>query len=98
MGASETIIESALAPGGCRRVMLATVSLAGGVLLTVLLILSFIATWAGVGDATLHPLAILIDPAHPSTIYAGTEQGIVMVSRDNGLDWTAYHAGLPSGA
>jgi photosystem II stability/assembly factor-like uncharacterized protein len=93
----ETLIEQVVLSSGCRRTSLALASLAGIVIVTLLLGMSFLPAWEGAGDPMLHPLAILVDPAQPITIYAGTEQGIIMVSRDNGATWISYHAGLPAG-
>ncbi len=56
--------------------------------------------WADSGTWTTHgPVGgdvrtIAIDPAHPSTVYAGTIGGGVYKSTDGGGSWTAINAGL----
>lgn len=52
-------------------------------------------TWQAVTAAPGHPLALLVDPNHPGTIYAGTEEGQVLTSTDNGQSWTPQQRGLP---
>ncbi len=52
------------------------------------------ATW-GVAGLAGHPLAVLVDPANPAHIYAGTEANGVAVSTDGGLSWSSHSAGLP---
>jgi photosystem II stability/assembly factor-like uncharacterized protein len=93
---SETLLETALTSRGCRRVFVALLDATALVILTIILILSFVPAWEGVGDAALHPLALLADTTQPTTLYVGTEQGGVMVSRDAGASWATYHTGLPA--
>lgn len=51
--------------------------------------------WQGIADPNVHPLALIIDPSHPRTVYVGTEQGQVLISRDGGQSWREAHQGLP---
>jgi photosystem II stability/assembly factor-like uncharacterized protein len=67
------------------------------VLLAVLIANTPAATWGAPSQNIGHPLALLTDPSHPSTIYAGTEQGKVYTS-DDGASWTDISAGLPPNA
>jgi photosystem II stability/assembly factor-like uncharacterized protein len=39
-------------------------------------------------------LALAIDPAAPTTIYAGTQGGGIFRSTDGGSTWTAFNTGL----
>ncbi len=96
MASSETMLETVVFSAGCQRLALALVGGAGVVILTITLILSLQPAWQGVGVANLHPLALLVDPAQPATVYAGTEQGGVMVTHDNGATWTTAQTGLPA--
>ncbi len=41
--------------------------------------------------------ALLVDAAHPATVYAGCDGGGFFKSTDGGMTWTARNAGLPSG-
>lgn len=54
--------------------------------------------WEGIADASAHPLALVTDPLRPLTVYAGTEQGSILVSRDGGGRWDTYTRGLPASA
>ena len=51
--------------------------------------------WQGIADSSAHPLALISDPRYPQTMYAGTEQGHVLISRDGGQSWQEEHRGLP---
>lgn len=51
--------------------------------------------WQGIADPTEHPLALLSDPRDPRTVYAGTEQGSILITRDGGQSWRASQQGLP---
>lgn len=51
--------------------------------------------WQGIADSSAHPLALVSDPRHPQTIYAGTEQGHVLISRNGGQSWQEERQGLP---
>jgi photosystem II stability/assembly factor-like uncharacterized protein len=50
--------------------------------------------WEGNGpkDGNIHALAV--DPATPTTLYAGTEGSGVLKSTDGGWNWTAINTGL----
>jgi Beta-propeller repeat len=54
-------------------------------------------TWTGMGaslaSVSVHTFAI--DRAHPSTVYAGTEDGLVFRSDDRGITWTRASEELP---
>lgn len=63
--------------------------------LSVLLLASNPDRWEGTADASEHPVALLGDPRDPQTVYVGTEQGHVLVSRDAAQHWAVYHEGLP---
>ena len=52
--------------------------------------------WQGIADPNVHPLALLVDPDHPQTVYVGTEQGQVLISQDGGQNWREAHQGLPA--
>jgi hypothetical protein len=41
---------------------------------------------------------VAIDPSDPSTIYAATSRSGIVRSRDRGLSWTPFNAGLSAGA
>jgi len=51
--------------------------------------------WQGTADPNVHPLAIVVAPTHPQTVYIGTEQGSILISRDGGQSWREAHQGLP---
>ena len=51
--------------------------------------------WQGAADPNAHPLAIVVAPTHPQTVYVGTEQGLILISRDGGQSWQETHQGLP---
>ena len=55
-------------------------------------------TWAAAntGLTSLDVLALAINPATPSTLYAGTYGGGVFKSNDSGGTWAAVNAGLPN--
>lgn len=74
------------------------------VLLGTLIVLGFVLfsgppdRWQGIADSSAHPLALISDPRHPQTIYAGTEQGHVLISPDGGQSWQEQGQGLPQNA
>lgn len=81
-----------------RRLWLAIIGVA-----IVLLILSIIFSgssnsWQATNAASGHTLALLIDPQHPTTIYAGNDQGQVLSTSDGGQTWTRQQGGLPGNA
>jgi photosystem II stability/assembly factor-like uncharacterized protein len=41
---------------------------------------------------------VAIDPSDPSTVYAATSRSGIVRSRDRGLSWTPFNAGLSAGA
>ena len=53
-------------------------------------------TWVSTGlQAPRYVYALVIDPATPSTVYAGTEPGGVFKSTDGGGTWISANTGLP---
>lgn len=67
------------------------------VVLVVLIANTPAAAWGTPSQNIGHPLALLTDPSHSSTLYAGTEQGKVYYS-DDGATWTDISNGLPANA
>jgi photosystem II stability/assembly factor-like uncharacterized protein len=51
----------------------------------------------GAHQAVSDVLSLAIDPADPSTVYAGVRGGGVFKSSDGGGTWTAINDGLPAG-
>ncbi len=53
-------------------------------------------TWvnSGSGIPDIPTNALVIDPAHPQTLYAGTDIGVFR-STDGGASWTPFSTGLP---
>lgn len=92
---SDPLYESAGCCGLIARVLGAGLLVAAIVTLGVLLATSPPERWQGIEDATEHPLALLTSPRHTETVYAGTEQGHVLISRDGGQRWQAASKGLP---
>jgi photosystem II stability/assembly factor-like uncharacterized protein len=62
-----------------------TTNLAGGAA-------SWVAAGSGIPDVPVNALAI--DPDSPDTLFAGTDIG-VFVTRNGGVSWTPFSAGLP---
>jgi photosystem II stability/assembly factor-like uncharacterized protein len=52
--------------------------------------------WQGIADSNAHPLTLIIDPRQPQTVYAGIEQGHILITHDAGQNWQEAHAGLPT--
>jgi photosystem II stability/assembly factor-like uncharacterized protein len=57
-------------------------------------------TWATAMGDIVEPLrgevsALAVDPREPETVYAGTMDGIVLMSRDSGDSWNTIAADLP---
>ncbi len=52
------------------------------------------ASWAAIGPTNSGVLALAINPATPTTLYAGTRGG-VSKSTDGGATWVAANTGLP---
>jgi hypothetical protein len=55
-------------------------------------------TWTGISNGlrTVGVLSLAIDPAHTSTVYAGTYTNGVFKSMDGGATWTPTSADLPT--
>lgn len=53
-----------------------------------------LSTWTSIGPYGSPTEAILIDPAHPDTVYTGSEGAGVRVSTDGGATWCARNNGL----
>ena len=93
--ADDALFESA----GCCGVIARALGIV--VMLSVLIVLGFLLftgppdRWQGIADASAHPLALISDPRHPQTMYAGTEQGHILISHDGGQNWQEEHQGLP---
>src|SRR5437867_4925246 len=51
--------------------------------------------WTSNGPGGGTVLALAIDPATPSSVYAGTNRGGVFKSTNGGTSWTAVNTGLP---
>lgn len=73
-----------------------------GVLVVALAVVAFLFMteppnrWQGAADSSAHPLALIIDPQRPQTVYVGTEQGRILISHDSGQSWEATSQGLPA--
>jgi ligand-binding sensor domain-containing protein len=50
--------------------------------------------WTSIGPADVRVNAIAIDPTTPTTLYAGTNNGVVK-STDGGMSWQASSSGRP---
>lgn len=77
-----------------------TALIIGGVVVLALLAIIFGGgagqNWQAVGTDQGHPLALLLDPQHPDILYAGTEEGQVILTSDGGQTWGKQRAGLPT--
>jgi photosystem II stability/assembly factor-like uncharacterized protein len=66
------------------------------ILLTVLLSATPLAAqWRRAGLYGADVRALIVDPAHPDTLYLGTSGGEVYVSRDGAKSWTNPRYGIP---
>ncbi len=54
--------------------------------------------WSGNALAGGRIQALAIDPATPTTVYAGALGGGVFASADGGANWSALNSGLPASA
>jgi hypothetical protein len=91
----DPLLESAGCCGLIARVLGAGLLVAAIATLGILLVTGPPERWQGIADATEHPLALLTAPQHPETVYAGTEQGHVLISHDGGQRWQVSLQGLP---
>src|SRR5215831_12750994 len=57
-----------------------------------------LSTWSNIGPYGSPTQAIVIDPAHPDTIYTGSEGAGVRMSTDGGITWSARNTGLQGNA
>src|SRR5712692_3571089 len=53
-----------------------------------------IGTWASHGPVGGSIYCLVQDPSHPSTLYAGTQRGVIK-SVDGGATWQSSSAGIP---
>jgi photosystem II stability/assembly factor-like uncharacterized protein len=81
---------------GCvAQVLGATLLLVALAALGILLAIDNPERWQGTADPDEHPLALVTDQRDARTIYLGTEQGHILISRDGGQTWVEHHDGLP---
>lgn len=66
-----------------------------GITLGIVLVSGSPDRWQGIADSNAHPLTLITDARHPQTVYAGTEQGHVLITHDGGQSWQEAHEGLP---
>jgi photosystem II stability/assembly factor-like uncharacterized protein len=52
--------------------------------------------WIAIGPEGGEVLKLLVDPQHPSTIYAATCGGGIFKTEDAAVSWTALNSGLPT--
>jgi photosystem II stability/assembly factor-like uncharacterized protein len=82
--------------GVIARLLLASVLAVAAITLGIVLVSGPPDRWQGIADSNMHPLALITDPRHPQTVYAGTEQGRILISHDGGQTWQETRQGLPS--
>jgi photosystem II stability/assembly factor-like uncharacterized protein len=84
---------------GNRRVLIyGVLALAAAIIAIIVLTSNSAPTWQAANAASGHVLTLLVDPQHADTIYAGNDQGKVLLSGDGGQTWTDRSAGLPGNA
>src|SRR6266853_789344 len=55
-------------------------------------------SWTGIGPGGGIALSLAVDPATPTTLYAGTQGGGAFKSTNGGTSWNAVNSGLPLNA
>src|SRR5258708_7951909 len=55
-------------------------------------------TWTGIGPGGESALGLAVDPATPTTLYAGTQGGGAFKSTNGGASWNTVNSGLPLNA
>lgn len=92
---SDPLYESAGCCGLMVRLLGVGILVAAMATLGVLLVTGPPERWQGIADATEHPLALLTVQRNAQTVYAGTEQGHILVSHNSGQSWQESDQGLP---
>jgi photosystem II stability/assembly factor-like uncharacterized protein len=82
--------------GVLARLLLASVLAIAAMALGLVLVSEPSDRWQGIADSNMHPLALITDSRHPETVYAGTEQGRILITHDGGRTWHETQAGLPA--
>ncbi|MGE5334113.1 MAG: WD40/YVTN/BNR-like repeat-containing protein [Nitrososphaerota archaeon] len=93
---NDSLTESSGCCGVVASRLLAGVLLIAAIALGITLVSGPPDRWQGIADANMHPLTLITDPRHPQTVYAGTEQGHILISHDAGQNWQEAHTGLPA--
>jgi photosystem II stability/assembly factor-like uncharacterized protein len=91
-----SLTESFGCCGVIARLLLASVLAIAAMTLGLVLVSGPPDRWQGIADSNMHPLALITDSRHPETVYAGTEQGRILITHDGGQTWHETGAGLPA--
>ncbi len=94
--AGDPLLESAGCCGVMARLVGAGALMVAMVVLGLLLVSGPPERWEGIADPNAHPLALVVDPVQPQTVYVGTEQGRFLISRNGGRTWQETSQGLPA--
>ena len=93
---NDSLTESSGCCGVVASILLASVLLIVAITFGYVLVSGPPDRWQGIADSAAHPLTVITDPHHPQTVYAGTEQGHVLITHDAGQNWQETHVGLPT--